>query len=490
MSHAFDTPNGAEPAELVTIDPIPMDPVAADSIYGDPLDDFYLDTIGQQGIPIYTQICLCYALPDSSSTRYPQIIETLQGGLERLAASFPWAAGQVVCEGTGPGNSGVYKIKPLENAPVLIVKDLREDSDAPTMESLRKASFPIRMLDESVICPRSTFIMPGSKPQEVVLIQLTLITGGLLFSFLGHHSVMDGVGQGQLMHLLNKACRNEPFTPEELSICNAPRRHVIPLLDDSYTPGEELKHQMFAAPATPPPLADSPLHPPPPKIWANFIFSGQSLVELKAAASASLASGYVSTDDCITSLVWQCVTRARLPHLDPEDKVTLARAVDARKPLGMPATYPGVVNNMTYHTSTASLLTDPDSMSLGAIATNLRAEIDPKTSSLSYMTRALATYVDRAADKTTLNITATLDLAKDIMLSSWARLPCYSMDFGMGIGVPEAIRRPQFAPTESLMYLMPRRADGEVVLALCLREDAMERLTNDPEFVQYCECVG
>ncbi|KAK6347350.1 hypothetical protein TWF696_007418 [Orbilia brochopaga] len=450
-----------------------------------PLDDFYLDILGQQGTPVYTQICLCYGLPDTSSDWYPQIIETLQAGLKRLAASFPWAAGQIVNEGAGPGNSGIYKIKPLENAPVLVVKDLRVDSDAPTMESLRQSSFPFRMLDESVICPQPTLILPGTSPQEVCLVQLTLITGGLLFAFLGHHAAMDGIGQGQLMHLLNKACRNEPFTPEELATGNAPRRDIIPLLDDSYTPGAELNHQLFAPPATPPPLPNQPLQPPPQKLWANFIFSGAALTELKATTAASLASGYISTDDAITALVWQCVTRARL-HLDPDASVTLARAVSVREFLNIPPTYPGVVNNMTYHHSTASLLTDPTSMPLGAIATNLRAELDPKTSSLSYMTRAMATYLHRAADKTTINITARLDLAKDIMLSSWAKLPCYEFDFGMGIGVPEAIRRPQFTPVESLMYLMPRKADGEIVLTLCLREDDMVRLSTDPEFIKYC----
>ncbi|KAJ6256872.1 hypothetical protein Dda_8742 [Drechslerella dactyloides] len=454
-----------------------------------PLDDFYLDTLGQQGTPVYTQICFCYALPDSSSEWYPKIIETLHAGFQRFADSFPWVAGQVVNEGAGQGSSGVYKIKPLEKKPLLIVKDMREDPDAPTMESLRQAEFPFRMLDESVICPRPTLILPGTATLEVCLVQLTLVTGGLLFSFLGHHAVMDGVGQGQVMHLLNKACRNEPFTAEELATGNAPRRDIIPILDDSYTPGAELNHQLFAEPATPPPLPDPPLPPPPEKFWAYFVFPPQSLVELKANAAASLASGYISTDDSVTALVWQCVTRARLPRLDPNENVTLARAVDVRGYLGVPATYPGLAQNMTYHSSTAGLLTDMAAMPLGAVATNLRAALDPKTSELSYMTRAMATYIHRAADKKTINITATLDLAKDIMLSSWAKLPCYEFDFGMRIGMPEVVRRPQFTPVESLMYLMPRRPDGEFVLALCLREDDMERLVADPEFNKYCRFV-
>jgi len=68
-----------------------------------------LDILGQQLLlKIYTQICFCFSVADASS--HSAIINTLTNGLERLSASFPWLAGKVVNEGSGEGNSGIFKI--------------------------------------------------------------------------------------------------------------------------------------------------------------------------------------------------------------------------------------------------------------------------------------------------------------------------------------------------------------------------------------------
>lgn len=118
----------------------------------------YLDILGQQPLlKIYTQISFCFPVADASS--HSEIINTLTSGLERLSASFPWIAGKVVNEGSGEGNSGIFKIQPFEKIPRLVVKDLRNDPSIPTMDVLRRANFPFSMLDENIIAPRNT--LPG-----------------------------------------------------------------------------------------------------------------------------------------------------------------------------------------------------------------------------------------------------------------------------------------------------------------------------------------
>lgn len=62
----------------------------------------------------------------------------------------------MVNEGPGEGNSGVSRIRALENFPRLIVKDFRDDVSMPTVDAFRQASFPMSMLDEDVICPCKT----------------------------------------------------------------------------------------------------------------------------------------------------------------------------------------------------------------------------------------------------------------------------------------------------------------------------------------------
>ena len=459
--------------------------------------DGCLDILGQQpGLArLYTQICFCFSVSDACS--YSAIADTLTNGLERLLASFPWLAGQVVNEGTADGNTGIFKIKPWENPPRLVVKDRRHDPSIPTMDALRQANFPFSMLDESIIAPRKT--LPGSPdeplldPAPVFVLQATFITGGLLLTFVANHQTMDMTGQGQVIDLFAKACRNEHFTSEELSTGNLACGNLIPFLDDSYKQGSELAYQVANPTPSHPTLSSTngqPAPPPPPECtWAYFSFEPFSLAILKALATGALplSLNYISTDDTLSAFIWQSIMRARYSRLSPTVEVTLARAVDVRRYLEIPPTYPGVVNNMTYHTFTLQmLLAEP----LGGVTSQLRSALDPKTSNLGYKTRALATLLNRTRDKTDINVTATLDLSADIMLSSWAKLDCYDLDFNLGLGKPDSVRRPQFVPVESLIYLMPKRLDGEITVGICLRAEDMERLRADEEFAKYGWYIG
>lgn len=448
--------------------------------------DVQLDILGQQpALNIYTQICLCYRLTDHSSR--PTIIRQLTTGLEKISNSVPWIAGQVVNEGSSEGNSGIYKIKPLERIPRFTIKDLRNEPGAPTMDTLRKARFPFSMLDENVIAPINTF--PGSTAcYPVFALQANIIDGGLLLTIVAHHQTMDMRGQGQIIHLLSKACRNEPFTNDELSSGNLARHNLVPLLDDDDDKAAELCRQMMGTTPSQPASesrTDSVMPAPPLKcIWAYFTFPHSSLAALKAAATETIVdtSRFVSTDDALSAFVWQSILRARVPRFNVEAKCTLARAVSVRKFFGVPQTYTGLLQNMTYHTYA---LQDLINASLGEVALNLRLALDPETSNLELHTRALATTLHRSPDKSAVAFPSSLDLSIDIMLSSWAQVDCYNEDFNLGLGKPEAVRRPQFPPAESLGYFMPRTLDGEIALGICLREEDMEKLVADEEFMKY-----
>ena len=443
---------------------------------------------------LYTQMCFGFSISNASS--HPAIINTLTEGLQRLSESFPWVAGQIVNEGASEGNTGLFKIKPLEKVPRLVVKDLRNDPSIPTMDEFRRANFPFSMLDESIIAPRKTLASSvdeyASEPTPIFLLQATFIIGGLLLTIVAQHQTMDMTGQGFIIDLFSKACRNEEFTSEELSSGNVARQNIIPLLHDSYQPGSDLDHQIMKSIPAQPISNETNLSAPPelPKsTWVYFTFSPSTLAALKSLASKFLppSSAYVSTDDALTAFVWQSIIRARLPRLSPTTPSTLARAVDTRRYLDISLTYPGVVQQMTYHTYTLqNLIEEP----LGSIASKLRSAVDPKTSTLGHDTRALATVLSRSPDKSIISVTATLDLSTDIMLSSWAKFDFYDLDFGLGLGKPEAVRRPQFVPVESLIYLMPKRLDGEISVAVCLRDEDLERLREDAEFVKYGTYIG
>ncbi|KAL6868851.1 hypothetical protein ACO1O0_000173 [Amphichorda felina] len=451
----------------------------AESVTVDTLD-ITLDALGQQPVKVYTQIAFCFAVDNVSV--YPTIVDTLTKGLERVSANFPWLSGQLVSE------SGIYKIKPLEKTPRLVVKDLRGRDSKLTWDALRRADFPISLLDESDVAPRKTIaVLPGeSSTEEIFLLQATLIEGGLILTLLGQHQAMDGVGQGQVIELFSKACRNDIFTPQELEIGNLPDWNRIPQLDDSYDLESLLSNQLVKP--APPPNPQAPSSPPPSSTWDYFVFSADSLTQLKALAIKTCPSGFVSTDDTVSAFIWQSVTRARLHRLPPSQRSsTIARAVDARRYLGVSPTHPGYAQNMAYNTIAVQELANGP---LGVVASALRSQVDPKTSDLSLRTRALATYITYAADKESVSLTATLDTSVDIALSSWVNQSSSNLDFGLGLGKPAAVRRPRFTPVGSLMYLLPKALNGDVGLAIWLRDEDLERLRADEEFLKYATRVG
>ncbi len=456
------------------------------------LDNFHLDIFGQesQANRLYTQITFCFPRPDNSSVSDIGLINTFTKGIEKLSANFPWVAGRVVNE------HGSFKIKPFENTARLIVKDYRNDGSAPTWDTLSRANFPFSMLDECIIAPRKTLAVSNvsdalKSELPVLLIQANFITGGLLLTINGQHGSMDMTGQGQIMHLLAKACRNGPFTPSELLVGNMDRKPIIDLLDDD-TPGPELDHQVLKDTTLGGGgLAAQPQTKPPECIWAYFTFSATSLAALKSLAIKTLPSGssFVSTDDVLSAFIWQSITCVRRPRLVNPSILnsTLSRNVDARRYLSIPSTYPGFITSSTLHTSAIdALLKEP----LGSIAAQLRSALDP--ASIRHRMRAGATHISKYGKGQKPSFAATSVPELDIRLSSWAKEKCYDLDFGFGVGKPEAVRRPRFAAgaREGLVYFLPKALDGEVAVGVCLRDNDLERLRADKEFAKFGTYVG
>ncbi|KAK4073242.1 uncharacterized protein Triagg1_5522 [Trichoderma aggressivum f. europaeum] len=421
------------------------------------------------------------------------IVSTLKSGLQRLTANFPWIAGQVVVEDEETGNSGVFKIKELQEIPCLVVKDLRTDTSAPTMMELREANFPMRMLNESVVAPRSTFpavdaVIGRDHGSPVFLLQANFIVGGLVITFLGQHQTMDIMGQGQIMHLLSKACYDESFTADELFSGNLQRQNLIPILDN-YQLGPELARHL-ATPTGPSRHAlDKDEREPAQTLWASFTFRPTSLATLKSTAAMTLPSGssFISTDDALSAFIWQSIMRARADRLPPDIETTFARAIDVRSYVNVPVTYTGMVQNMTYATYA---LRELAALPLGEVASRLRAALEPETTILPFHTRALATYLNSQADKSHVSPASSLDFSVDVIVSSWAKTNSYALDFNLGLGKPEAVRRPWFTPLQSFVYFMPRKGDGEIAVAVCLEKEAMNRLKADKQFTTYARHDG
>lgn len=446
-----------------------------------PALDETLEIFGQQsGAGVTTPFVFCYRLEDSADLS--PIISVLRAGLGRLTDTFPWVAGRIVGEGITNDSSGAYKIRDGERTPRLLVRDLRLEPGAPAMEQLEAREFPVTMLPESVLSPIK--VLPGDTDEDrspVLQIQLNRIRGGLLLNLVGNHQALDGTGQEQVAFLLNKACQGLPFTEEEARVGNLARSTIVPLLDDAWQPSPDsrysragLEHERSegstaAAPSTTP-------------RWTDVLFAGGALAALKAKANGEVGRGFVSTDDALTALVWRALSRARLARLPETVTSTMARAIDPRRYLGIPPSYPGYIFNMAY---TEESLRELGDRTLGSVASSLRAAVDPVTSGLDRTTREFATLLHRASDKNRVSANDGLDLGRDIMVSSWANMRCYHLDFGMQLGLPVAFRRTLMVPVPSLVYFLPKRDDGEIVVTMCICDEDLVRMEGDEEFTRF-----
>lgn len=463
-----------------------------DAVMNDPnLADFPLDIFGQQSRinRLYTQITFCYPLAGDDSNVASEIIKTLEKGFRRISESFPWISGKIANE------NGSFKIKRGSGSPHIVIKNFTKDPSVPDWDSLQQASFPFSMIDGSVLAPCRT-LESSSEGLLVFLIQVNFVRGrGLLLTLNGQHGAMDMAGLAQVMYLFSKACRNEAFTEDELSIGNMDRRNVIPLVDDEMYDNSIIDNN--------PPIANEKFQQVQQKqtqassnscTWAYISFSGEKLATLKAHATATLPSEpskFISTDDALSAFVWGSISRIRLQrYVQCSDNTrkpttTLSRNVDVRCHLGIPATYPGLVTDQTAHTFP---LEEVANQSLGFLSSELRSALDP--ASLSRHTREIAARISRQK-----NLENAMNVSKsypefEVRLSSWAKERCCALDFGFGL--PVAVRRPRFTDgsRDGLVYFLPKSLDGEIVVGVCLGREDMDLLRNDEEFIRFGTFLG
>lgn len=437
-----------------------------------------LEIFGQQASAgVHTPFLFCY--PAEPSFDSDRLTGVLTDGLARMAQAFPWAAGKVTQSVVSETGENLFVIQAGPSSPSVIVKDHRQDGRLPSFAELESSEFPIDQLDESLFTPHTVLARPDSPDRSAVFtVQLNVLRGGIILAVSGHHQALDGTGQEQVCYLLDKACKGDTYTSDELHIGNLERKDIVPILPDAWEPDADHLYLRKASPAQSAPAAEEGSR----LLFANIIFSTESLRALKIDAQAALQTSFVSSNDALTALIWQAIARSRKARLPGTTSTTLGRAINPRRYLGLHELYPGYISNMAYSSMT---LDELSSAHLGQVAAMLRSAVDPEKSNLGQLTRELATLIHRATDKDSVSITNHLDLDTDLMISSWVTMRCCDFDFGLGLGKPIAFRRPKHDCIPSLVFLLPRQINGDVVVTLCLREDDMDHMRRDPRFTQF-----
>lgn len=443
------------------------------------------DVLGQMAF-LKTYIVIAYGLRTRGSTG--ETTKALEDAAVKLIEAFPWVAGHVIYQGSGPGKTGLAAIVPYppgERTTPVLVRDASDTSAS--LDDIVEAGVPMHMLDGELLAERKG--LPHSYdesqgPAPVLVIQANIVKGGIILCFQGNHHAMDMNGMAHMMRLFSKALRGEPFSDDEIKHGNRERRGVIKLLGP-----QDKRADISKLIVKPPPPANPGASPAMPDLqWVYLHFTGPKLAEMKAAAKGP--DQWISTDDALSAFAFQRFTAARMKRIEQKQpQITFCRAVNGRRFLDppLPKEYMG---HMVVCTFTEVPLDSAIAISdLGALARQIRADIlDIKSNYIE----SIATALHEMDDKSALSYGASLNMAGwDLMLSSFAGLGLNQIDFGDVLGGrPLFTKRPRFGPIEGLFYFMPRTDEGDVDIAACLRSEDIETLKNDEEFRKYGSYVG
>lgn len=457
-------------------------------------------------VRVYVPITSTYKLDDDVDRDL--VIDNLCKGLQKTTTEYRFLGGHVF---EGSNGKSFVKRSPAWPTLTLHINHL-EDTDFPSYSDLERREFPFSDLNERHMAPDFTLPAdPKTAPPDTglptILAQLNFIRGGLILGTALHHQCVDAKGVDvvlarwaantrALFHpgipapAFDPACLDPtpmssttPLPPERIPEVERRIRSFkyVPVLPHS---GE------YAAPVQ---LAQSIFHLPRSRLAA-----------LKASAVPSSetesADKWVSTNDCITALLWRCMTRARLPSpsaasaaADPANtSVHMHMAVDIRPYTDPPlhGAYPGNAVSISYVSSALSSLVDPSPAAFAAAAQAIRATVVAwrAPGMIKDTQDYLASFPHHPAGVRQTFTFAPGQIAT--IVTSWSVMAAYrEHDFGWG-GL-KALRLASGA-FNNTFFVYPRRVregaedEGTEVFVAMERGD-MERLRGDPELLKWAE---
>ncbi|KAB2570651.1 Putrescine hydroxycinnamoyltransferase 2 [Lasiodiplodia theobromae] len=458
-------------------------------------------------VRVYVPITSTYKLDDDVDREL--VIDNLCKGLQKTTKEYRFLGGHVF---EGPNAKSFVKRSPAWPTLTLHINHL-EDTDFPSYADLERREFPFSDLNERHMAPDFTLpadpkTAPPDQGLPTILAQLNFIRGGLILGTALHHQCVDAKGVDVVLArwaantraLFHPGVPAPPFDPSCLD--PTPMSSKTPLSPERIPEVERRIRSFKYVPvlphsgeyAAPVQLAQSIFHLPRSRLAA-----------LKASTiprEADAADKWVSTNDCITALLWRCMTRARLPSpsaasaaADPDNtSVHMHMAVDIRPYTDPPlhGSYPGNAVSVSYVSSPLSSLIDPSPSAFAAAAQAIRATVDAwrAPSMIKDTQDYLASFPDDPAGVRQTFTFAPGQIAT--IVTSWSVMAAYrEHDFGWG-GL-RALRLATGA-FNNTFFIYPRRvregSEGEdegTEVFVAMEKGDMERLRRDPELLRWAE---
>lgn len=434
------------------------------------------------------------------------VLSQICEGLRRLMGEYHFLAGALY-EPVGGGRAFVRRTAAHANF-LVHVQDLTITNPGfPSFAELKQRHFPASELDERML-PGSftpTPVPPPGEGVQAMVAQLNLIQGGLVIGIAVHHLLVDARGLDKLLVRWAAHTRSivdparfpspSPLRRGDLS----PAALDITSSNDSENAIDYRKQAVASLKYAPnaPPTTDIPPSAMEQHIWH---ISASKLVALKASAAPAPDDDmqqWVSTNDCVTALMWRAVTRARLAAhgiTSPENDqrhVALENSLDVRNAFrmvsadGIPKDYVGNVVMFSKAIMPLCQLVSPDTFRAVAVKTREAVETYRAWPTVRRAMEWIAA-CPQAAD-VEMDFLAVGGL--DVVATSWRVLTAYEHgDFGFG---PLMALRWATAVFDGYCFLYPRRPSDEedegVEIYLGLERGCMERLLLDKELALWAE---
>jgi hypothetical protein len=145
------------------------------------------------------------------------------------------------------------------------------------------------------------------------------------------------------------------------------------------------------------------------------------------------------------------------------------------------------MGQMGYNATCKLTFRDLNKAPLGKVCALLRETV--QTVNNEYSVRSWVTFIANEPDKSTIMFGGTFNPDTDVGLSSLAHAELYSVEFGV-LGKPELVRRPNFTPMESVIYLWPQTESGDIDVLMCLNHGDLQGLEKHGEWMSYAEYIG
>lgn len=430
-------------------------------------------------------------------------LAAFKAGLKALVLHCPILGGTIAPLPLGTTTDGQEDWRTIVPGPgiELVVRDLRKS--IASFEELEADNFSPVNLPYDLLVPIPKDIDNGL-PFAACKVQFSTIERGTIFTFSMSHSVADGSGTNELMHILSKEVRlaDEPSRGAAVNV-NENRvglgqdRGVLRSItseaafDIKDHPAFRWKSKSTNPPVTAPLLPEEPpIHHPfeatSPEIPVLLRISCAGLAQLKADATLPGAAPLISTHDALCALIWRSVLLIRsqryasVPQRLPASTlVNLFMPSDARRHLDLPASY---IGNSVYQLAAVldlGTLLSPSGLQYAASAVRRAiASVNPALVS-SYMTRLKEEWID-------WQFMSTASTTGVAMGTDWSSGSLYSDDWGEAFGPVVSFRYPG-GVGDAFTCVLPKLPDGGAEVVVAVMPDEVGVLTSDEGFGKYIE---